>query len=118
MTHLKPVNRKAVRIEEATAPDVVALQHTGLPLLPHFPIGCSLVFSPGWETDSAGGTDADDTVTPSGTRPVRLPHRLLLAGPSTGPVEPRARLDGEMRGRTKGLAQNRSHLPVSKVQYA
>jgi len=66
MTHLKPVNRKAVRIEEATAVrepappgsdlDVVALQRTGLPLLPHFPIGCSLVFSPGWEADRTGGT--------------------------------------------------------------
>lgn len=23
---------------------------------PHFPLGCSLVFSPGWEADSQGGT--------------------------------------------------------------
>jgi hypothetical protein len=23
---------------------------------PHFPLGCSLVFSPGWEVDSQGGT--------------------------------------------------------------
>ena len=56
MTHLKPINRKAARVERATEPDVVALQRTGLPLLPHFPIGCSLVFSPGWEADRAGGT--------------------------------------------------------------
>jgi hypothetical protein len=60
MTHLKPVNRKAARIERATDHDVVALQRRGgaapAPQLPHFPIGCSLVFSPGWEADRTGGT--------------------------------------------------------------
>ena len=57
MTHLKAINRKAARVEQATAPDVVALQRTGPTLLPpHFPIGCSLVFSPGWEADRTGGT--------------------------------------------------------------
>lgn len=64
MTHLKAINRKAARIERATQPpqpadgdaDVVALQRTGPALLPHFPIGCSLVFSPGWEADRTGGT--------------------------------------------------------------
>ena len=57
MNHLKAVNRKAARVERATEPDVVALQRTGPPLLqPHFPIGCSLVFSPGWEADRTGGT--------------------------------------------------------------
>ena len=64
MTHLKPVNRKAMRVEEASAPrataegvgDVVALQRTGIPQLAHFPLGCSLIFSPGWEADRSGGT--------------------------------------------------------------
>ena len=58
MKHLKSVNRKASRIEAATNPegDVVALQRTGLPQSPHFPLGCSLVFSPGWEADRSGGT--------------------------------------------------------------
>jgi hypothetical protein len=56
MKHLKPVNRKAVRIQQTTEKDVVALQRTGVPQAPHFPIGCSLVFSPGWEADHAGGT--------------------------------------------------------------
>ena len=56
MTHLKPINRKAVRIEQATATDVVALQRNGVPQAPHFPIGCSLVFSPRWEADHSGGT--------------------------------------------------------------
>ena len=65
MKHLKSVNRKAARIESATNPesripnpegDVVALQRTGLPQNPHFPLGCSLVFSPGWEADRNGGT--------------------------------------------------------------
>ena len=57
MKHLKSVNRKADRIEKATEqPDVVALQRTGVPQQAHFPIGCSLVFSPGWEADRTGGT--------------------------------------------------------------
>ena len=60
MTHLKAVNRKAARVvehveaERAEKADVVALQRP--PLVPHFPLGCSLVFSPGWEADSTGGT--------------------------------------------------------------
>jgi len=49
MNHLKAVNRKAARVEQATEPDVVALQRTGLPLLPHFPIGCS------WSSRGLGG---------------------------------------------------------------
>jgi hypothetical protein len=84
--HLKPINQKAARIEAyvayeagraggaggdrdavsagAPAPgadgdrDVVGLrtpphEQDGQP---HFPLGCSLVFSPGWEVDSQGGT--------------------------------------------------------------
>jgi hypothetical protein len=60
MTHLKPINRKASRVVDHVAAnddaknDVVALQQT--PLQPHIPLGCSLVFSPGWEADSSGGT--------------------------------------------------------------
>jgi hypothetical protein len=56
MNHLRAINRKAVRVERATDHDVVALQRNGLPPAPHFPIGCSLVFSPGWEADRTGGT--------------------------------------------------------------
>ena len=57
MKHLTPVNQKAARVERATEPhDVVALQRSGAPQTPHFPIGCSLVFSPGWEADRSGGT--------------------------------------------------------------
>ena len=58
MKHLRAVNRKALRIEEHVAPredDVVALQNPAGPK-PHIPMGCSLVFFPGWEVDSAGGT--------------------------------------------------------------
>ena len=57
MEHLKAINRKAARVVEhvdAEKKDVVALQRT--PLVPHFPLGCSLVFSPGWEADANGGT--------------------------------------------------------------
>ncbi len=69
MKHLKPVNDKAKRIEGMVGAalraaredaEVVALQDqpTGPPQQegPHIPLGCTFVFSPGWETDSAGGT--------------------------------------------------------------
>jgi hypothetical protein len=73
MRHLEPVNRKARRIadhvaasESATGAqtsgelDVVALQQgqppQQPPQAPHIPLGCSLVFSPGWEADRTGGT--------------------------------------------------------------
>jgi hypothetical protein len=58
MRHIRAVNRKARRIEEHVASaegDIVALQH-GPGAKPHIPMGCSLVFYPGWEVDSAGGT--------------------------------------------------------------
>ena len=37
---------------------VVALQGQGPPQQPaaHVPMGCTLIFSPGWETDRNGGT--------------------------------------------------------------
>ena len=68
MKHLQAINRKALRIQDHVAPtlgdgmpeaDIVALQGpgpAGPAQKPHVPMGCSLVFSPGWEVDSAGGT--------------------------------------------------------------
>ena len=71
MRHLKAINSKAGRVERFVTPpeeriedvgdaDVVALQGGGPPQQPgggaHIPIGCSLVFSPGWEADRTGGT--------------------------------------------------------------
>jgi hypothetical protein len=60
MKHLKAINRKARRIEDHLAAndgDFVALQQGGnAAQRPHYPMGCSIVFSPGWEVDSAGGT--------------------------------------------------------------
>lgn len=78
MNHLKAINQKAQKVEDyvrqtevsaseplAAAPaegdqDVVALQQRGGPPQqpdpPHIPLGCSLVFSPGWEADRTGGT--------------------------------------------------------------
>lgn len=50
MKHVKALNRKA-RMVERSAPngdDVRALQSPA-------PLGCSLIFDPGWETDAAGG---------------------------------------------------------------
>ncbi len=68
MKHITAINRKAARIEEfaryeretrsASADgeaDVVALE-SRQPAGPHIPLGCSLVFAPGWEVDSSGGT--------------------------------------------------------------
>lgn len=66
MKHMKAINRKAIRIErqarseqgqdgpDGEAKDVVALQNT--PPGVHIPLGCSLVFAPGWEADISGGT--------------------------------------------------------------
>lgn len=62
MKHLRPLNKKARRIDSeisAMEGDVVALQNPGGPgasTRPHVPMGCALAFSPGWEVDSAGGT--------------------------------------------------------------
>ena len=63
MKHLKAINKKAQRIEQyvaATHGDIYALQQQGgggsPAARPHYPVGCSLVFSPGWAVDSAGGT--------------------------------------------------------------
>ena len=60
MKHLRPINTKARRMQElATAAenDIVALQSgQSTAVKPHVPMGCSIVFSPGWEVDSAGGT--------------------------------------------------------------
>ena len=71
MKHIRAINQKATRIEEfarsergtgdvgdggvADEHDVVALE-SGAPQGPHIPLGCSLVFAPGWEVDSSGGT--------------------------------------------------------------
>jgi hypothetical protein len=61
MKHLHAINKKALRIEAKVAAeqeDVVGLQQRGggAAALPHVPQGCSIIFSPGWEVDSSGGT--------------------------------------------------------------
>ena|SRR5690349_17393970 len=68
MKHLTAINTKASRIDAYIEKegsvvavekegDVVALQQgPGAPQGPHIPLGCSFVFSPGWEADSTGGT--------------------------------------------------------------
>jgi hypothetical protein len=59
LKHLRAVNQKARRIHNSFASadqDVVALQ--GSPPKPkvHVPMGCTLIFTPGWEVDSGGGS--------------------------------------------------------------
>jgi hypothetical protein len=72
MEHLKAINQKATRMAAAVheedlsaaalaKADVVALQQRGggppqQPAGPRIPLGCSTVFSPGWEVDRTGGT--------------------------------------------------------------
>jgi hypothetical protein len=58
MKHMRPLNQKAARIDALVTgrlADVVALQDRP-PARPHVPMGCSIMFTPGWEVDSAGGT--------------------------------------------------------------
>ena len=72
MDHIKAVNNKARRIEaqmqqplspaenatEADLPpghEVMGLESRP-PEGPHIPLGCTFLFSPGWETDSRGST--------------------------------------------------------------
>ena len=71
MKHLKPVNEKARKLLRALEPDVPAASppeppardvvalHRQIPQQPagpHIPLGCSTIFSPGWEVDRTGGT--------------------------------------------------------------
>jgi hypothetical protein len=60
MKHLRALNKKAARIDNyviSNTEDVVALQNPQpAQTRPHVPMGCSLMFAPGWEVDSAGGT--------------------------------------------------------------
>ncbi|MBC7927065.1 MAG: quinohemoprotein amine dehydrogenase subunit gamma [Bryobacteraceae bacterium] len=62
MKHLKAINSKARRIDEHASSlegDVYGMQERGggpPQARPHYPVGCAIVFSPGWEVDSAGGT--------------------------------------------------------------
>ncbi|MBZ2186955.1 MAG: quinohemoprotein amine dehydrogenase subunit gamma [Bryobacter sp.] len=59
MRHIKAINQKARRIDDllsGTEGDIEGLQQSGGAERPHYPMGCSIVFSPGWEVDSSGGT--------------------------------------------------------------
>jgi hypothetical protein len=56
MKHVKARNRKAEAVLEwleAEGGEVKALQDERPP---HYPAGCTTIFSPGWEVDSTGGT--------------------------------------------------------------
>ena len=72
MNHIKAINGKARRIEAHTELPVSTAESVMGPALPpghevvglesrppdqpHIPLGCTFLFSPGWETDSRGGT--------------------------------------------------------------
>jgi hypothetical protein len=61
MKHIRAINGKARRIEahvQQALPeghDVVGLESQP-PEGPNIPLGCTFLFSPGWETDSSGST--------------------------------------------------------------
>ena len=105
MKHLRAINDKAKRMERATA-DVVGLQQgpPQQPEPPHIPIGCSLVFSPGWEADRNGGTAG--LCQPVERDLFDCHMGCYLARSRARPVEPRARLDREVRRRAEGLAED------------
>src|SRR5438309_1964437 len=54
-------------------------------------------------------------VPAGGARPVRLPHRLLLARASSRPAQSRSRLDEQVRFRRKGLAQDRPRISMTRL---
>ena len=91
--------------------DVVALE-SGPPERsgPNIPLGCSLVFAPGWEVDSTGGTAGL-------CQPVErdlFDCHLACFWPAHVPdqAQSRAGLDGQVRFGAEGLAQDRPDLPV------
>jgi len=59
MRHMKAINQKARRMEQALegaraeGHEVVALE---TPNEPDIPLGCTLIFDPGWETGADGTT--------------------------------------------------------------
>lgn len=57
MKHMRAINLKARRIDEYVTAhkDVVGLQSGPPPPKMRVPMGCTLIFTPGWEVDSAGG---------------------------------------------------------------
>ena len=100
MKHLKAINQKANRIEAyvaheaATALREAATTSDDMDVVglrtppheedgPHFPLGCSLVFSPGWEVDSRGGTAGLCQPVERGQDPRDFP---LLAFGGAGPL--------------------------------
>jgi hypothetical protein len=111
---MRPLNRKAARIgnhvASRTDDDVVGLQNPPAPQRPHVPMACSLMFTPGWEVDAAGGTAG--LCQPVERDIIRLLCELLLAGASTGPSQQCTGLDQQMRVGYQGLAQSGSGVPV------
>ena len=118
MRHLRAINQKASRVEQTVAAppagDVVALQQgSGLPQQPegpHIPLGCSLVFQPGWEADRNGGTAG---LCQPVERDLFDCHRGCF-WPAHVPdqAQPHPRLDRQVRRRPEGLAQHRPDLSV------
>ncbi len=88
MNSMRPINRKARRVEEAVIAvtgDVQALQKRGGEGKVYYPMGCTLNFTPGWEVDifrRNGGS-----LPARRARSVRLLSGLRLAGAGSRPLE-------------------------------
>jgi hypothetical protein len=92
----------AARIDDyvsSLTEDVVAMQNRPKPPRPHVPMGCSIMFTPGWEVDSAGGTaglcqpverDIYDCFV-SCYWPAQVPDHLIMrrTGPPSAPPQRR-----------------------------
>ena len=118
MNHLKAINRKASAGRERADRNRTRCRRAAADrppqlLQPHFPIGCSLVFSPGWEADRTGGTaglcqpvERDLFDCHIGCYwPAQVPDQLNHAPDWTEQV----------RGRPEGLAQDRPDFPVAAM---
>ena len=57
MNHVTPLNHKAQRIAAMVAQASARALVVQDPAPTQYPFGCSTVFAPGWEVDSAGGTN-------------------------------------------------------------
>jgi hypothetical protein len=55
MKHAKALNRKARMMEERDQAKSAEEKKADVRAMQNLPLGCALIFDPGWETDATGG---------------------------------------------------------------